>query len=634
MPIPPNFRKQLKGGKGSPAVAGPASARKVGGDAPVNRLNGKGTNGNGGGPSPETMARESVAGSVFTGNGSGGYGGGWGSLGGPGATLGATGAGMAGLYALSRAADNLTRVFGPSVYADMARDPAVISSLNLVKQGVMQGGLTIAPALDPDPDKDLAKEQGVALDLGTDLAADAVGAGPDGKPGAATGATKAAKVAPPKVDPEDEARKAKVAKAKEIAEFCSWNIEQLPEPIDGTLLSLLGALNVGCKLAEVTYKPVTSGRWAGKWALKSIRPKSGESWAFVVDAYGTVKGYLATVSMYGTVPSWRALDTASADTAATLGGYDFLPVEKCAVLSLFCEDGDPRGRPVLEPAYTAWNYKQTILPLYYQNLALFAKPKIIASPGDTTLPTVKVVDPVTGAVTELDTYTALTNTLANYANVDSLVGPPGTTFAFLQPSGNGEAFTRLLEWADRQIALGILQTTRATMEAEHGSKADSGTGQDNAGLTVRVVRQALVWTILGVLRNLVRAVYGDEAADELTPKVSLGGSEHQDHASRLTALAGAGFVLDESQFPRIDQQLDLPVRTVLTDDQKTVKAIGDAQRAQAVMQATGGVPAAPGTPGQTPAPDKPGSTGAVAGKVGQAPPVAGDKKPGGKTVAA
>jgi hypothetical protein len=469
-----------------------------------------------------------------------------GSYGGSTGLSGLAGVDGRGTRVLPHSADDLSRQFGSHVYESMLADPAVVSSLNILKQGIMAGGLQLLPAMTADP---------------TDEATDQPGENAD-----------------------------KIELAEEIKDFCQRSIDRLERPLDDVLYELLDALPLGVKLAEITWKVATDGPDKGKTILSTVSPKPKESWAFVVDPFGGIIGILA-----GYNGAWGlGLGTLVADSkspgsplAAMLGGYALLPRDKFAILSWQARNGDPRGNSILRSAYNAWQFKLSTWPLLYRYLQLFANPKAIGTTPQQSggVPLIDNAGNVVPGKENVSAEEAMAYSLANWGSADWLVLPPGATVTVVNAQGDGRAQMNAVEMYNREIALAILGTTRNTMESQYGSRADSETGQDNVGLNVRIGKNNLGYVVrMDILKPLVRANYGDDAAEELTPHVSLGKVDHQDIEKMLQAVAAAGFALDPSQFPKIDATLELPIRKVAKPPELIPVAVDPNAQAQAQPQ--------------------------------------------------
>jgi hypothetical protein len=492
----------------------PAANSPGDGDGPFRRKVGKGSgSGNGSADSASDLATVDPRADPLREYIAGGYGS---SLLGGSLAVGSDGIGV---RALGRSADDLTRQFGPQVYDSMMADPAVISSLNTLKQGIMAGGLQLLPAIQADP---------------------------------VTG------------EPPEGSDQERVDAALAIKEFCQRCIDRLSRPLDDVLLEMLDALAFGNKLAEVVYEVDESGEDAGLLVFKSVRPKPKDAWAFVVDPFGGVVGILAYY--YGWGLGLGALPANAG--AGLLGGYALLPREKFAVLSWSVRDSDPRGNSILRSAYNPWQFKVLTWPLLYQYLALFGKPKVIGITPEKGQ-NVPIVDNTGAVVAGKESVTpeeAMAYNLERWGTGDWMVAPNGSTFQIVSATGEGRAQSNAIDLYDRQIALAILGTTRATMEAEFGSKADSMVGQDRVGLNVRIGKSAVGHMVRSdLLKPLVtvnRQAWGitEEEASSLTPLVTMGEVEHQDLERMLAGFASVKYQTDPSQWPKIDAMLKLPVR--------------------------------------------------------------------------
>ena len=157
--------------------------------------------------------------------------------------------------------------------------------------------------------------------------------------------------------------------------------------------------------------------------------------------------------------------------------------------------------------------------------------------------------------------------LVNFQNGSVLVVPSGAEVVPIQPQGDGAVFHEAVDLFNREIVQAILMQTRATREAEHGSKADSETGQDIFGLLVESGRAMLAGTLRDdCFRQLVALNYGQDVADEFTPLVTFG-THNRDRAAQWNAVANlmrSGYFGD-SQLEEVDSMMGLPIRDAQAD---------------------------------------------------------------------
>jgi phage gp29-like protein len=162
-------------------------------------------------------------------------------------------------------------------------------------------------------------------------------------------------------------------------------------------------------------------------------------------------------------------------------------------------------------------------------------------------------------LTNTPAVSVLLDTLLAFQNGTAAAFPYGTLLKVLESSGEGQPFHNAFTWCDQQITTAVLHQTRATMEAQHGSRADSETGQDILGTIQRQAKRAVA--------TMIKRDDGPDVARALTPKVSLGSVEQHDfaaYATAIAALAKSGY-LDASQYAGIDEKLNLPPRAEAAD---------------------------------------------------------------------
>jgi hypothetical protein len=425
--------------------------------------------------------------------------------------------------------DDLTRDFGDDLYHRMLVDAAVHAAITTLKASVLEGGVQLTPAVEDD-------------------AADGY------------------------------------ATAVEILEFCQAVIEDLDIDLESVLWDLTDAFAFGNRLAEAVYEPRTvKGKRA--LALKALKPRLRETYAFVTDAYANLVGIMALIP-----------GTAFAVLPGLVVGNprdipNLLPREKFAILTVNPRNSDPRGTSLLRPAYKPWWIKQQVWGEYLKYLTQFGSPIVvgIASPGAQQAPVAIPAPvppvgppPVNGQITwgaaspPLDPIGVLLAALQGIRNGGVVSVPAGTEVRIERAAGNGEAFLEAMDLLDRQITIAILNQTLATMEGKHMARAASETHQDVLStLTARLKLLVTRFLRHEVLRPLVRWNFGDEAARALVPRVALGEEEGIDKPPLLTAYTGAGYTLDPSQFIGIDEELGAPER-----DPDSIQTLLE-QRAQA-----------------------------------------------------
>jgi hypothetical protein len=413
--------------------------------------------------------------------------------------------------ALARQVDDLVARWGLRIYDWMRTDPQVHASLATLKLGIMGSGLQLAPAVEARP---RARPS-----------APGMGPVPD----------------PAEYDPgSDDPDPADVRLARELAEFCKRSVDRLARPVLESVYELLDAVAYGSALAEVTYRLADDGPDAGRLVLDSLRPLPRTAWAWVVDAHNDVLGILAD----------------------TLAGPAVLPRAKFCGLSWGPRGGDPRGQSVLRSAYVPWNLKQRLQPERAKWIAQFADPSLVFKYG--TLPNVVYAQRADGTddpARELTPVEQCELLAARFASGSWLAMPDDWQVDLVHSKGDDHAFDACEESLDRQITKSILLATRATNEAQYGSRADSNTAMDILGLAFEFGRRLLAAMVEDDLfYPLIARNWGRDVADRLTPRVSFGTNKYI-QAQLWTAFAAicrAG-VVPRSILPRCFEMLGIPV---------------------------------------------------------------------------
>jgi hypothetical protein len=417
------------------------------------------------------------------------------------------------LRGLPWAFDDLTRDFGDDIYERMQLDAQVIACVNILRASIIEEGLRISSCQD-------------------DEAADGY------------------------------------ALAAEIAGFCESVLGDLLLSLDDVLWDMLSAIALGSRVAEEVWDlvPATSYALPGTSPVKrtqdllvltALKPRPRHSTAFVVDAYNNVQGLLARTTTGGGVLS---SGTFIGDAASV---PNLFPRDKFAVLTFRPEHADPRGRPALRPAYTAWFAKMEIWQEFLRYLAQFASASVYAVASEDATKNGILVNNGDGTTTRTSAVEVLRDTLLAYKNGSVLAVPYGTILGALAVAGNGEAFHAGFELCDTQITMSILNQTLATREAKYQARASSETHQNTLVTLQRQAKRAVCAMLRrDVLKPLVGYNYGAGAARMLCPMVSLGEVEQFDFAATATAIAqlARASYIDPIQYAGIDSMLNLPPR--------------------------------------------------------------------------
>lgn len=417
--------------------------------------------------------------------------------------------------------DDLARDFGNDVYAEMAKDPAVSAALIVLKASILEDGLMLSPAIEDQKDKQYKR-------------------------------------------------------AVRIRDLAVRMFERLDVPLDQVLWNMLDALHFGAKVAEIVSEWQDVKGEGRKLMVRAIKPKPRSNVAFVVDAYMNLLGVV------GAKPGQGLVASNVAPAAA-----EVVPPDKVMILTNRGEDCDPRGTSVLRAAYEPWWKKRQLAPEYLHYLSQFATPSVWATPPEgqeaapETDPLGNLVDADGAVIADPDGEDAglvqapltpqeeLLAELQLWRNGYALVVPNGTAIHTVEMLGDGAPFLNAFVLWNAEIVKAILTQSLATEEGQHQARAAAQTHQDVLDTLVRQYKKAVEEMIHGqVLVPWVARNWGDDAAEELVPRPSLGTTERQDLPATMTAVAALmrAAYFHSSQLPALDDMLALPTRDLTQTD--------------------------------------------------------------------
>lgn len=360
------------------------------------------------------------------------------------------------------------------------------------------------------------------------------------------------RVQAPSMHKPDPGQEKKYQQGEEMRLFIERMCDGLQAPLEDILEEMLDFMPYGHKVAEKVY-----GAEGGKLVLKKLRVKPRGAYSFVVNQY---------VDFLGLVGAGAGRSTL---VASDVKEEDIIPREKFFVLSYASRGGDPRGTSILRPAYNSWYLKQQTWPQYLKFLSQFGTPSIAGflppNSGE-----VELVDSQGNVLTD-DEGCAVTKSaaeimlqqLVNFQNGTAIVLDHDTKLDLIQSDGDGGAYIKAFDLYDRQMVRAVLIAVRATMEAEHGSKADSGTAQDIVSEFAQFIqRRVEVAFYRDVILPTIRYNFGDEAAEEMSPFMSLSDVAREDVVAmgNMIANLARADMIHPSQYPGIDAKLNLPER--------------------------------------------------------------------------
>lgn len=406
------------------------------------------------------------------------------------------------IRSLPWAIDDVTTDFGDDLYERMLLDPHVAADVSILKASILETGLNLSPAK-PDKEQD-----------GHELAV-------------------------------------------EICDNATRMLEQLSTPLDDVLWNMLDAIALGNKVAEQVYAQDSTYTGRTQLVLQALKVKPRRSTAFVVDVFYNLVGLLGLVPGQG---SPVQVSTILSDPNKT---PNLLPREKFAVLTFRPKDGDPRGTSIIRPVYNVWWIKTQLWAQYLKYLTQFAGASLIGyTSQDAQSMPVSDSDGNPSGTLQTPEQVMLA-VLQQFQNGTAAAFPFGSKVEAIEVHENGQAFLDAFSLLNSEITKGILTQTLATEEGKHSTRAAAGVHKDILDTIVRQGKHSTIRMIRhDVLRLWVKYNYGAKAAQELVPSATLGETESEDFPATAAAVAQLqrfGY-LHPSQFPGLDQRMDLPER--------------------------------------------------------------------------
>lgn len=348
------------------------------------------------------------------------------------------------------------------------------------------------------------------------------------------------------------------------------NIDQLEYSFSEILVDIaVGGMCMGNSVSEQTWALQDSGQWKGKLMLDCIKPKVPEVYFFAIDKYGNVPGIGTFVGEDANkstsnylMPNIGILSPGLIGT--NLGpGWQVIDIKKFVVLTHRKQYGDPRGQSALKPAYTAWRLLMQIMPEYLKYLVQFASPSIVGELPERAIPEMdsdgNLVDPI-------DTFF---DQLESFMNGCVIAVRNGSKITLQWSQGDGTAFINAIGLLNHEMVKAVTYQSLATEEGKHQARAASATHQDVLNTGIRGIKNLLVSAVTRqIFRTLIELNYGRLAAQSLTPHFSLGEIAPEDRGAILTAAALTGYRTGPDQWPAMDAEAELEVRS-------TAQAVND-----------------------------------------------------------
>lgn len=337
-----------------------------------------------------------------------------------------------------------------------------------------------------------------------------------------------------------DAKSPEFESARRVADFVERQL--CSEEFNAQIEELAEAFIYGSCLAEIIWEVEDDGEDAGRITVERIKVKPRNAYKFVVDRFLNLLGFADTRFGIGTqVPSEY-----------------IIPRNKGMVVTVRPRYSDPRGTSVLKAGRVAWEAKLNAYPQLNRLLENQAQPPVVGKlpPNEAMKP---ARDQAGNGITGAQKF-ALTLAAFFEPGKHTLVIPKEAEVEAIPIPSEAGAFEKAIDLHDRQITQAILLQTRATKEAQHGSKADSQTGYNVLDKLISRLKQSVCRSISrDIVKNLVGWNFG-ESAKPFIPRVSLGDSDRADWSTDAAAASSLGYKVHPTQFPVLDEMLGLPAR--------------------------------------------------------------------------
>ena len=306
----------------------------------------------------------------------------------------------------------------------------------------------------------------------------------------------------------------------EICSFLTEMLKGFSVPFSEILRQAMTALIYGSAVSEKVF-----GYRNGRFLIEDLKFKPRESYRFALDNYNNIKGVVRP---------------------ARTG--EVIPREKLFIFTNKGDYGNPAGASALAPCLPLWRMKREKMAEYCKYLSLYASPALIG-----TLPP---------EAANIDKRGFLRD-LSRLKSGGVMAVTSGVSVSPVSVQNNESMYLNFIDFCNREMTTAILGSTRATMEAKHGSKADSETSLSLVRDRIKFYRQNLAEAVKDqLLFPIVEANFGRERAEAETPACEFIPDDTEDlisYGNMVANLCAKGF-LDPSQKADIDPMLKLPKR--------------------------------------------------------------------------
>lgn len=352
---------------------------------------------------------------------------------------------------------------------------------------------------------------------------------------------------------EYENKLSKWQRAEEIRSGAEEMLRCCKPRFRSVLFDMCRSFIFGHRIAETVWDTAKSGKNKGRLVIEKLKVKPRRVYTFVLSPFNDLLGIHAKIpGVSNYIRTGPMFDLGKLPNV--------LDPSKFWIFTVGAIEGSPLGRSYYRRAYSPWYEKQLARPERLKFMVQWGGGMLTATLGENTPKTVEVVDSE-GRTVVVPALTAVSMELSKLATNGGVAAfPYGTDFKQHIPNADGAAFGIINE-LDKEMVMAVMKQIRATMEAKHGSKADSSNSQDILDQVVNFLREELAESFHDLMRLYVARNWSEDDAHDFTPCLSFTTTAPADLASLLKALSSVGYRIGRSQVKGWDAMVNAPERS-------------------------------------------------------------------------
>lgn len=345
-------------------------------------------------------------------------------------------------------------------------------------------------------------------------------------------------------DDESAETKAERELSHKILDECQRDKDRMERSLEDWAWEMLDATMERDKLAEIVLEAITDGIDKGTYGIRALKTKPHWSYRYRVN---------------------KAMDVRAIDAWTVDGEWASLDPSHFAWFSWEPTNGDPIGASVGDSIYHAFTMLMQLWPEFYVGNKKFGTPSLALAGGEKSKGMVSPRDakgqeiPGSKPVTEEFSLAVMAEKVKGGASIGL---PYGAKPYVIESSHDGLGINGAIALLEAQIIVCFLLQTRATREAQFGSKADSQSGTDVLTTYCRAKQHALCQMARRPYFAKVKANYNADIARRHTPNFSLGKIDPRNFAAIAQAvglLYQSGYYT-ERQLMWLDEYMGMPIR--------------------------------------------------------------------------